>query len=108
MKIYNKQGLQITDPKQREELEKEIQTLINSRSTSSGEVEKRPFEHGAKNPAFERFLKSQEAQERKTENPELTDVEMEQYWQKYNDILAKYGSTTKSKITEFKFNNEKY
>lgn len=107
MKIYNKQGQEIKDPKQREELEKEIQSLISNRSLSNGEVEKRPFEHGAKNAAFERFLKSIEAQERKTQNPELTDSELNDYWKKYNDILAKYGST-KSKITEFKFNNEKY
>jgi type VI protein secretion system component Hcp len=106
MKIYNKQGLLITDPKQKAELQKEIQTLINSRSLSSGEKEIRPNERNEKNPAFERFLKSLEAQERKTE-PELTDVEMEKYYKKYNDILAKY-SINNEKLKTFKFEDEKY
>jgi hypothetical protein len=88
MKIYNKQGQEIRDTKEKAELEREIQTLINNRSTNSGEKESRPYERNQKNPAFERFLKSLEAQKRKTDI--LTDKELEKYWQKYNAILTKY------------------
>jgi non-homologous end joining protein Ku len=99
MKIYNKSGIEITDTKEKAKLEQEFQTLINNRSeTDNTKAEKRPNEHNAVNPAFERFKKSIEAEKKpKGETPDQPQT-----------INKEDINTIKTKKVPFRFDDINY